>query len=305
MTKHRMVRLMSIGVISSLILSSGVRASLTPTESVENKSVAKQVCIQPALSNLRETKIMVESASIEELNPLASVKPKEADISRKETKEKVQTIKYKNGWIKVDLVNVRKKPNLHSKIITTYKYNTKIKYITYNKKWVQLRYKKQNAFINKKYISKKKMPKITYVRYTLPNYSGYKSWMPYTAVTSISSPQYKMQRRYGYTGKYGIRMVKGRYCVAIGSHFKVVIGQYFDLILNNGTVIPCILGDEKDDGDTDGNNIFSRNGCASEFLIDRSALASSARRSGDISSVNRKWNSRVKYIKVYKKNILK
>ena len=129
--------------------------------------------------------------------------------------------------------------------------------------------------------------------------------MPYTAITSTGSPQYKLQHWYAHTGNYGIRMVNDRYCVAIGSHFRCSIGQYFDLVLANGTIIKCIKGDEKANKDTDGSNIFSRNGCATEFLIDRGALASSIKRSGDTSSACKRWKSRVVKIKVYKNNILK
>lgn len=204
------------------------------------------------------------------------------------------------GWTKTE-VNIRKKPNKKSKIIKTYSFNKKIKYYKYNKKWVYVILKNKKGYIYKKYISKKKNK---YRIYNLPKYNGYKSWMPYTAITSSGSPQYKLQHQYAYTGKYGIRMVKDRFCVAIGYHFKCFIGQYFDLILANGTVIKCIKGDEKAKRDTDANNIFSRNGCATEFLIDRSSLSHSIKMSGDISSACKSWKSRVKQIKIYKKNIL-
>lgn len=218
--------------------------------------------------------------------------------------EEVQTINYdKKGWTTAN-VNVRTEPNTDCEIYEVFDYNTKIKYAEYNDEWVLIEYNNKIAYMSKDYISDTKMPEITYTDYSVPNYSGIKSWMPYTAITSTSSPQYKLQHQYAYTGDYGIRMVGDRYCVAIGSHFGVSIGQYFDLILENGTVIKCISGDEKADCDTDSANIFSRNGCASEFLIDRSALNSSARRMGDMSYVCDAWNSKVVTIRVYNKNIL-
>lgn len=213
----------------------------------------------------------------------------------------LQNETFKKGWTTTPL-NVRKKPSTNSKVLDVLPFNTKVKFIKENKKWVKIKYKNKYAYVYKQYISKKK---IKYDLYSVPKYSGYKSWMPYTAITSISSPQYFLQNEYAYTGTYGIRQINGRYCVAIGSHFTDAIGQYFDLILENGTIIPCILADQKADEDTDEDNIFtSWNGCATEFIVDADGLNHAAKRDGDISSCCDDWNSPVVQIKVYEKNIL-
>ena len=81
----------------------------------------------------------------------------------------------------------------------------------------------------------------------VPANSGFKSYMPYTAITSKNSNQYKLQHTEAYTGEHGIRQVDGRYCIALGSYFGKEIGTYYDLVLENGTVIPCILADRKAD----------------------------------------------------------
>lgn len=130
-----------------------------------------------------------------------------------------------------------------------------------------------------------------------------KTWMPYTAITSRGSKQYKLQQ-IAYTGDYGIRMVNGRYCVALGSHFECKIGQYFDLILANGEVIPCIMADQKANKHTDSANIVTiSTNCLSEFIVDRQALNRNVKRDGDISSCCPEWESTVKQIKVYEKVI--
>lgn len=207
---------------------------------------------------------------------------------------------FKKGWTTTSL-NVRKKPSTKSKVLNILPFNTKVKFIKENKKWVKIKYKNKCAYVYKQYISKKK---IKYDLYSVPEYSGYKSWMPYTAITSISSPQYFLQNEYAYTGTYGIRQINGRYCVAVGSHFTDDIGQYFDLILENGTVVPCILADQKANEDTDEDNIFtSWNGCATEFIVDTENLNYAAKRDGDISSCCDDWDSPVAQIKVYEKNI--
>ena len=70
----------------------------------------------------------------------------------------------------------------------------------------------------------------------------------------------------------------------------------------NGTVIPCILADQKADCDTDSRNIVtSHNGCMSEFVVDWEALNRLAMRDGDISSCTESWDSPVDYVRVYKK----
>lgn len=229
----------------------------------------------------------------------AEVVPTEIPIPTPTPAPKKKKIKYKKGWT-TDVIHIRKKPTTKSKILTTLNFNTKIKYIKYNKKWVQVKYNKKIGYIAKKYISKKKQ---NYKSYSVPKSSGFKSYMGYKAITNRRSRQYILQYKYAYTGNYGIRQVDGRYCVAIGSYFGVKIGQYFDLVLANDTIIPCIAGDAKANKDTDGNNIFSRNGCCSEFVVDTGSLVSSVKRSGNMSSACKEWNSPVKTIRVYKINI--
>lgn len=138
--------------------------------------------------------------------------------------------------------------------------------------------------------------------YDIPDYSGKKSWMGYD-LFGFATRQYQLQQM-AVTDNNGLRTVNGRYCVAVGSAFGTAIGQKFDLVLQNGEIIPCIMGDQKADCDTDGANIFTRNGCCSEFIVDPQNLYSSAMVSGDISSISSRWNSPVSKIRVYKENVL-
>ena len=127
-----------------------------------------------------------------------------------------------------------------------------------------------------------------------------KSYMGYHMITATSSPQYRLQHTLAYTGNYGIRQVNGRYCVALGSAYITKIGTYFDLILENGTVIPCILADQKDDKDTDSSNKITEHDMSlTEFVVSEWSLSSNVTRMGDISYAANSWNSPVKYIKIY------
>lgn len=221
-------------------------------------------------------------------------------IKQKNSKE-IKQKEWKKGWA-TTTVNIRKKPSVDSKILSTLLFNEKIKFIKENKKWVKIKYKNKYAYVRKKYVSKEKNES---EKYNVPSYSGYKSWMDYRTITLDGSDQKFLQDEYAYTGTYGIRQINGRYCVAIGSYFTEDIGQYFDLILENGTVIPCILADQKADEDTDSDGIFTlHNGCATEFIVDTGDLNYAAKRDGDISSCCDDWDSPVAQIKIYEKNIL-
>lgn len=204
--------------------------------------------------------------------------------------------RYSTGWTTVS-VNVRKGPSTNTDILDTYTFNKKVKYVEYNDEWVKIKYKNSTAYMCKKYISKHKK---AYTEFDVPYNSGFKSYMDYKCITSTGSKQYKLQHSSAYTGKYGIRQINGRYCVAVGSHFTTDIGTSFDLVLENGTVIPCILADAKADKDTDYNNIVTaHNGCVSEFVVDTNSLYRKAKLMGDISYCNDEWNSPVKKIRVY------
>lgn len=129
-----------------------------------------------------------------------------------------------------------------------------------------------------------------------------KSYMGYTYF-SKSSNQYALQQM-ATTDEKGLRVVDGRYCVALGTHFTDQIGQYFDLVLENGTVIPCVLGDIKADIHTDATNVQSANGCVSEFIVDESMLDYTVKYTGNTSIAYENWDSSVVEIIIYDYNIL-
>lgn len=245
--------------------------------------------IEAAEANVHTAKVV----DIVYVQPIVNAKD---DIVTIEDEPVVKKKKYTTGWT-TDSVNVRKKPNTMSDILDTYSFNTKIQYTDYDGEWAKIKFKDGYAYMHKKYISKKKN---RYKEYSVPETSGFKSFMSYKSITSKSSPQYKLQHEKAYTGKNGIRQVDGRYCVAIGSYFTNEIGALFDLVLENGTVIPCILADQKADKDTDSQNIITRhNGCLSEFIVDVGNLKREIARMGDVSYFNNNWDSPVESIRVY------
>ena len=270
-------RIVSVSVLTSYVLTFGTCFSSQHKTSTVDAHAKKFV---------EET---VTTGSSIKVTPVETEKPVQKKVKRK--------VKYLTGWTKTS-VNVRKKPSVKSDILDTYSFNEKIRYYKLNKKWAKIKYNDTEAYMCIDYISNHK---VDYRRYEVPSTSGFKSYMSYKCITSTGSEQYKLQHQRAYTGKYGIRQVDDRFCVALGSYFASKVGTLFDLILENGTVIPCILSDQKADEDTDSQNIVTEhNGCMSEFIVDLNSLAVSAKRQGDISYCNKKWNSPVKYVKVYK-----
>ena len=213
--------------------------------------------------------------------------------------EKQTNKKYNTGWTTAN-VNVRNEPSIHSDVLGIYPFNTQLEYRKYDDDWAEIKYSLGKAYINMEYISESKCD---YTDHETPMTSGFKSYMPYTAITNKSSKQYQLQT-IAYTGNYGIRMTDNCYCVAIGTGFNADVGTYFDIILENGSILQCIVGDIKADKHTDkSNKVTVANDCLTEFIVDSNSLNKNAKRMGDISYCCEEWNSRVEKIRVYNKNV--
>lgn len=124
-----------------------------------------------------------------------------------------------------------------------------------------------------------------YTTKPVPSNNSFKAYMSYKAIMKGNSPQCKLQKK-AYTGNYGIRMVDDRYCVAVGSYYTTQIGTKIDVIMENGNVVKCILGDGKSDRHTDPTHRANSNGCVVEFLVDINSLDRTCRRMGDMSYVS-------------------
>ena len=100
----------------------------------------------------------------------------------------------------------------------------------------------------------------------------------------------------------GFMKLDDRYLIAVGSRFHTLPGQYIDLILQNGVVIKCIMGDAKADVDTDASNIFTyRSRCCSEFIIDEKTIRKDIYERGNASLKSPTWDSPVVKMVVYNK----
>ena len=132
----------------------------------------------------------------------------------------------------------------------------------------------------------------------------FKSFMPYRkssgrSIFCTTSPQYRLQQK-AYTADNGIRKVKGRYCVAVGSRYATKIGTKLDIEMKSGKVIKCILADQKANADTDSTNSYHLcDNSVAEFIVDTRTLDSRAKRSGNIGSIGNKFAGPIARIRVY------
>ena len=138
----------------------------------------------------------------------------------------------------------------------------------------------------------------------IPNHSGMKTWMPHHLFAKRTN-QYVLQQ-YANTDKYGFRYINERYIVAVGTGANVDVGQYIDIVLENGEIIPAIIGDIKADNDTDDSNLTTvHSGCVCEFIVEKKALQSNIKRSGDVSTFTETWDYPIVEFIVYEQlNIL-
>lgn len=202
---------------------------------------------------------------------------------------------FSTGWLKSN-TNVRSYDGFSDdNILTVLPKYSQVEYEYFNDEWCVIKYNDSIAYVHRDLISDHEITSSTYYA----PYNRIKSYMPYTAITSRSSAQWKLQQ-IAYTGTHGIRQVNGRYCIAVGSAYTSKIGQYIDLVLENGTVIPCILSDQKADKDTNSENtITEHDGSLVEFVVSSSNLSGSVRRMGDISYAQDDWNSMITQVIVY------
>ena len=133
-----------------------------------------------------------------------------------------------------------------------------------------------------------------------------KKFENYTAITNKSTMNYKVTHSTKTTtDSLGFRRIENRYLIAVGSGVCISCGTYIDVILANGTVIPCVMGDGKADQHTDSLNIFTcvnANWCCSEFIVDP-AVSAAWKKTGDASNAYPSWNSLVVKFKVYAKRL--
>lgn len=121
-----------------------------------------------------------------------------------------------------------------------------------------------------------------------------KTYMDYRAITSKSSPQYKLQQDPNvYTDELGLRRLGDSYIVALGTYYGVV-GDQLLVTMENGQNFTVIIGDLKANKHTcSENKQHLKDGSVLEFIVDTKQLHSLAKKMGNISYADEKFKGQI------------
>lgn len=102
------------------------------------------------------------------------------------------------------------------------------------------------------------------------------NYLDWQSLQNTSSYQYKLKKEAGVTfDEEGFGRINGRYVVATTSTFGT-IGDYIDYYLEDGSIIPCIIGELIDSTKTGVNSWGYQNGKSIlQFLVDRETWTTS------------------------------
>jgi len=123
----------------------------------------------------------------------------------------------------------------------------------------------------------------------------FKCYEDYRCITDTGSPQHRLLQG-SYTDEEGLRKVDSRYCIALGSAYGTEIGTKYDIILENGNVLNCILADQKADRDTVDGHTRDRHGAVVEFIVDTPYLDAAVTQMGDVSYASDYFKGGIKRI---------
>ena len=259
-----------------LYLFTLITAVVVITTLVETPIPKKEIISEP----INEVVTEEENPSI--LSAITNVLPKE--------KEPVEEEVFEKGLVYANVLNIRKEPTTESDIIGHLSYETEILYKMHDPEWARL---KGGGYVYAKYI----VDELPYLKKIGGINDKRKSWMDYRAITSPSQ-QKKLQQV--CETFYGLRTYQSRFCVAMGSGLCNQVGTYVDVILENGTLIKCIVGDAKADAHTqDSSHKVGLDGSAIEFIVDRDELPEACLKSGDISDMFGVWKDSVREVRIY------
>jgi len=134
----------------------------------------------------------------------------------------------------------------------------------------------------------------------------FKPFTGYWAYNLKGSAQHKLQKVARTDERTGIRVVTDpygveRYCVALGTFWAgghpEHIGRCLDVVMVNGSVLPCVLADVKRQEDAKGNKYGRINNDVLEFIVDERYLPSGVY--GDMQRAGAEFEGDVKEMIIY------
>ena len=133
------------------------------------------------------------------------------------------------------------------------------------------------------------------IRFDIPKGMGkIHTYMGWQKVTMKGSQQYAFREAAGMTfDSEGFAVVDNRYVIACTTTFGN-IGDYVDFYQIDGTVVPCIIGDFKNQNDA-GCNVYGHlNGeCIVEFVVDQNSWYGNGHANPGTASCHPEWNKTI------------
>ncbi len=133
------------------------------------------------------------------------------------------------------------------------------------------------------------------VRYDIPSGLGsVHTYMGWQKVTDRRSQQWAFKKAAGMTfDSEGFGVVDNRYVIACTSTYGN-IGDYVDFYQEDGTVIPCIIGDFKNQSDAGCNAYGHMDGdCIVEFVVDQKSWYQGSHANPGTDSCHPEWNQNI------------
>ena len=123
------------------------------------------------------------------------------------------------------------------------------------------------------------------------------TFMGWQMITAPSSDQYALREKAGMVfDEEGFGIVDGRYVIAMTQTYGRV-GDYVDIYLANGTVLPCIIGDIKgysDPGVNEWGHMHGQN--VVEFVVDTNTWYDNGHANPGTESCHPEWKSTVEKV---------
>lgn len=121
------------------------------------------------------------------------------------------------------------------------------------------------------------------------------TYMGWQMITSTTSTQYKLREQAGMNfDEEGFGKINGRYVIACTTTFGKV-GDYIDFYQEDGTIIPCIIGDIKSRNDAGCNKWGHQNGhCIIEFVVDKNSWYNSGHPNPGNAACHPEWNKNLR-----------
>lgn len=142
-----------------------------------------------------------------------------------------------------------------------------------------------------------------WVEMDVPSGNSFKSYMDYRKVTDKTSPQYSFLQACEDSA-CGIMLSDGRYCIALGSYYATEIGTRVDLVMENSSIVPCVVADCKNNDHTDASNqqhLVDKS--VVEFVVNTDNLSDYVRYTrGDCSYADSRLEGEISAIRVYVEN---